>query len=468
MSGSKLVFAIFLIITLSVGGLLGFYFYLNRTTTLDQSPVERTAPAFSGFDQVTLDNTQNNRPAVDLGSYSDTSTTTATTTAAATSTVVNTEELLRLISAQPVAGHDYIVRDVDISTTSTPTGTSTQEIQRALRNRKIVQIEFIRYILRATGNIFETGTSSTSTNDRITNKTIPKLHEAFFNSRGDGVIIRNVLGNDGVQTRYLSLKPDPALGTSTIQNVSSTDLLVNITQLALSPDKAKLFSIRDFGPTGTISNLDGAAKVTLFESTFKEWLLQWVTTNTILLNTKPSGLTSGYLYSIDAKTGTITKVLGGILGLTSLASKDGQRVLYSATGNNKLELNSYTLKDTSNWTLPAETLPEKCVWGNKYTKVIYCAVPKNVPRANVYPDDWYLGLIHFNDFIWRMNLETGENKIIVDPEKQTTIPLDIINMKLSKNDDYLTFEDKSTLSLWGIKLNSPIPAAAPIATTTRR
>lgn len=131
-------------------------------------------------------------------------------------------------------------------------------------------------------------------------------------------------------------------------------------------------------------------------------------------------------------------------------------------------MNLYNLKENSNWLLPAETLPEKCVWGNKYTKVIYCAVPKVVSKDHIYPDDWYLGLTHFDDAIWRMNLDTGENKLIVDPIKQIPFSLDIVNMKLSKNDDYLIFEDKNTLSLWGMKLKNNFPVATSSAKTTSK
>ncbi len=457
MSGPKLVFAIFLIIILSLGGLLGFYFYLNRSNTLNQSPVAKAKPTFTGFDQATLDSQKDSsKNGKDLGSYTGEGATTTVTPTATTTAPLNTQNLLRLISAQPVAGHDFIVRNVDISTSSTPTGTSTAEIKLAQKNKKIIPIEFIRFISKATGNILETGTSSTSTVDRITNKTLPKLQEAFFNSSGDGVIIRNILGNEGIQTRYLSLKPDPNQGTSTINNVTSTDLPLNITQASLSPDKTKIFYTRNTGTRGVTSNLDGGAQVNLFNSPFREWLPQWTTQNSILLNTKPSGITAGYLYSLDTKTGDIKKILGGLLGLTSLASNDGQNILYTETKDSKLELGLYGTKDSSNWLLPAETLPEKCVWGNKYTKIVYCAVPKNVPKDHLYPDDWYLGLMHFNDVIWRINLQTGENKLIVDPEKQIPFSLDVVNMKLSKNDDYLIFEDKNTLSLWGIGLNSPV------------
>ena len=439
MSGPKLVLSIFIIIILSLGGLLGFYFYINRTTNLKQAPIASTKPTFSGFDQVTLDNTVRPNNGINI-SYSNSTSTSSTTIA---TTTANTEEFLRLISAQPVAGHDFIIRDVQISTTSTST-----------RNRRVVSTELIRYVLKANGNIFETGTSSTSTTDRITNKTLPKIQEAFFNTKGDGLIIRNLVGNETIQTRYLSLKPESTTGTSTIQTVNSTNLPINITQITRSPDRTKIFYTRNTGNRGIVSNFDGGSSVNLFNSPYREWLLQWATGSTIFLNTKPSGIVAGYLYSLDSKTGTIKKVIGGGTGLTSSVSNDGKWISFAKTDRNGMQLNMYNIKEGSDWDLRIETLPEKCVWGNKYTSIMYCAIPKSVSREKLYPDDWYLGLVHFNDSLWKINIETGERNLLVDPEKQITLPLDIYNLKLSKNDDYLTFEDRNTYSLWGYKLKN--------------
>lgn len=467
MSGSKLVAAIFIIIILSLGGLLGFYFYLNRSSPLEQAPVAKTKTTFSGFDQVTLDNNSGNTGTrTDLGSYNPSSTTTSTSTLViATTTDPDAPELPRLISAQPIAGADFIIRDVNISTSSVATGTSTAEIKLALKNKKMIPVEFIRFILKSNGNIFETGTSSTSTVDRITIKTIPKLHEAFFNAKGDGLIIRSIIGDDGILTRFLSLKPDPDQATSTIQLSSSVNLPLNITQLAISPDKTKIFYIRNSETRGTISNLDGGGKVNLFDSPFREWLTQWASSGTILLNTKPSALAQGYLYSLDAKNSNIKKLLGGV-GLTSLASNDGQNIIYTTTEDNDLHMILHDIKSGSERPFNG-TLPEKCVWGNKYTKIVYCAVPKTVSSEHNYPDDWYLGFVSFDDTVWRLNTETGENKVLMIPDKELGgISLDIINMRISKNDDYLMFEDKTTMSLWGLKLKSPYPPVV-VATSTK-
>lgn len=479
MSGPKLVFSTIVILVIALGGFFGFYFYINKTTPVEQVPIVKTKPTFQGFDQTSLDpNTTITKPKNDYGPYDSTlegSSTFSSSTQTivsdgnqGTTTPVERPFQLRLISPLPVAGADFVIHTVDISTSSLQTATTTKKTK--VVPKKLITSEFIRYVLKDNGNIFETSTS-TATTTRITNKTLPKIQEAFFNTAGDGVIVRNIIGDDTIQTRYLSLKPDPTAPTSTILLVSSTDLPTNITEMTLSPDKAKIFYIRNDGPRGSIINFDGSAKISTFDSPFREWLVQWMTAGTILLNTKPSTLASGYLYTLDVKTSSVKKVLGDITGLTTLASKDGQNLAYTSTADNTLQLNYYNFKDGTSRNLFAQTLPEKCVWGNKFTLVIYCAVPQNVSNQNSYPDDWYLGLVHFNDVIWRINLRTGENKMIVDPQKQIGFGLDITNITISKNDDYLMFKDKNTISLWGIALKPAevvVPTVkAPVKTTKK-
>lgn len=469
MSGSKLVLTVFIILIVAGGGFLGFYFYINKTTPLEQAPLEKTKPTFQGFDQTSLDSGPKDK--TDLGSFDgNTGPTEATTTS--TPSVLAKEPQLRLISPQPIAGADFIIREVDNSTSSnsTTSSTSTKKVV-AKSTKKTTPVEFIRYVLRSTGNVLETS-SSTATTTRITNTTLPKIHEAYFNVKGDGVIIRDIIGTDSIRTRLLSLKTNPENATSTILLTTTSSFPDNITELAVSTDRSKIFYTKNSGTRGTVTDFTGVSNIPTFTSTYREWLPQWIGTNTILLNTKPSSSALGYLYTLDTKTSAIKKVFGGVLGLTTLASTDNKLLVYADTSNNTMDLNQYNLKDGSERKLFASTLPEKCVWGNKYPEIIYCAVPKSVPSQFNYPDDWYMGVAHFDDNIWRMNLKTGENKLVVNPARQVGLALDIKSMKMSKNDDYLIFEDKNTLSLWGLPLSAPyiststIKAMFKVATST--
>ena len=97
------------------------------------------------------------------------------------------------------------------------------------------------------------------------------------------------------------------------------------------------------------------------------------------------------------------------------------------------------------------TLPEKCIWSNTDSKIIYCAVPKNFPAGD-YPDAWYQGLVNFTDDIWLINTDTMASTLIFDLEKQANKNLDITDLHLDKNDNFLFFTNKTDMTLWSLNL----------------
>ena len=93
-----------------------------------------------------------------------------------------------------------------------------------------------------------------------------------------------------------------------------------------------------------------------------------------------------------------------------------------------------------------KTLPEKCLFSAINTDIIYCAIPRNIPKSD-YPDDWYQGLFFFSDTLWQINLSSGAKKMILDEED-----FDIINIFSDEKENYLFFQDKRNSTLWSFKL----------------
>jgi hypothetical protein len=177
------------------------------------------------------------------------------------------------------------------------------------------------------------------------------------------------------------------------------------------------------------------------------------------VTTKPSGFAPGYAYTLNTKTKAFTRLFGGINGLTTLGSPDLSQVLYGESGSGTLNLGVFVSKDSSLHDLSVRTLPEKCVWANTEKGIVYCAVPENV-AFNTYPDVWYQGLITFSDDIWKINTNTGEKEILMIPDRQPGGEIiDMTNMSIDPNDDYLIFNNKIDLSLWGYQLKVPIVKA---------
>jgi len=339
-----------------------------------------------------------------------------------------------------------------------------------LENRvKVLRDSYsVRYMDRATGHIFEIKTNEPEATD-VTNTTIPKIYEATFTPSGNTVIARFLSPNndDLVLTYSVLLRDKKVTATSskptvaeikdanepTLKETVGTYLTAGIDQIALSPSADKLLSLSRNGNSGTFIVTDASGKNprTVLTHPLRQWLLSFPTERTAVVATKPSAITNGYAYTLNIATGELRKIIGGMLGLTILPNQALDTHLVARALENSIELFSYKGSEGTPKTLPLRTLPEKCVWAHKNASIVYCAVPVSIVPA-LYPDDWYKGRVAFTDQIWSINITTGETKIISDLPKESGQAIDGTNLMLSLDDTYLTFINKTDLTLWGLDL----------------
>jgi hypothetical protein len=150
-------------------------------------------------------------------------------------------------------------------------------------------------------------------------------------------------------------------------------------------------------------------------------------------------------------TGALTPLLKSVPGLTALLSPDATKVLYASSANTSLLGFIYERSGAKTSPLPLTTLPEKCAWGVSGASVLYCAVPKSLPRVP-YPDAWYQGLVSFDDRLWYFEPESGNSKLLVDPGEEGGQAVDAVNFSVSPDGSYLLFINKKDGSLWGFDL----------------
>lgn len=317
---------------------------------------------------------------------------------------------------------------------------------------KVGSSTVIRYVERGTGHIVET-TDDSFKSVKISNTTIPKVPQAIWSPNGQSVVMRYM--KEGTET--ISSFSANIIKATTSQDVSknpkSVFLPSGITQLSVNPTGDKIFYLinDESGAGGIISNMDGSQKKQIFKSPITEWLASWPNKDTIVLATKPSSATAGYLFFLNQKTGEYNKILSGINGLTALADSTTKNILYSESVNSSIKLNHYNPKNGGNKTLSFKTLPEKCVWSKTEEFTIYCAVPKTIGNDE-YPDSWYQGLTQFNDNIWKINIKTNSSELIFDLRKENGIEFDVMDPFLSGDDEYLFFTNKKDLTLWSLSL----------------
>jgi hypothetical protein len=112
---------------------------------------------------------------------------------------------------------------------------------------------------------------------------------------------------------------------------------------------------------------------------------------------------------------------------------------------------TYDIKTMASDNAAPATFPEKCAWGKKDTKFVYCAVPKNFIGAGELTN-WYKGNISTNDDVWKYDLENKTSMIVADLNKESGENIDVIKPVLSDNDQYLVFVNKKDNSLWSLDL----------------
>ncbi len=317
----------------------------------------------------------------------------------------------------------------------------------------------VRFIDRGVGHISEAEDIST-TIEKISNTTLPKVYDSFWNKNLTALVLRYLKeDSETVVNFYAELRP---VATSTATTTSTTPyelkgkyISADIREIAVSPLKDKIFTWNVEGGKGVgyISTFDEKTKSKIIENPLTEVLVEWPETSKVFVTTKASAYATGYVYSIDTKTGIFKKVFGGPHGLSTKVSKDLSKILYSQGTQDSILLSMLNLKDNKSQNLLIRTLADKCVWSSYHKEDIYCAVPTEIPRG-IYPDDWYKGTVSFVDEIWHIDSTTGEVHLLAKLLSVGDALIDATNLTLDEKDNYLYFINKRDLSLWSLDLNN--------------
>jgi len=444
---SKKLF-IFLIIVLIIAGVAIFGFWYSHQTT---TPTENNIPNNNFFSQF--------NPFGNIKPVPPVTTPPVNVSGYIPPTPVAGVKLNK-VSSMPIAGFTVFTKQRLVAIPTTTPSTTKLPTEFALA---------LRYVARATGNIYETFVDQIA-EQQFSTTVIPKVYDAYFGNSGNSVIMRYLKADGKTIETFWGNLPKESLGattpstgstsspqvssgstaTPTTNEIKGTLLPDDIKDISISPDAGSVFYLFDNGNDmiGTTLNFLNNKKLQIFDSPFTEWLSKWPNSKIITLTTKPSFSVPGYMYEMDSSGKNLNQVLGNINGLTTLASPNGKLILY---GDGNLNLNIYHTDTNTSNTVGVKTLPEKCVWGS-VSNIIYCSVPKSIPRGQ-YPDTWYQGEVSFSDQIWKIDVATGNTTLIVDP---LTISggedIDGIKLALDPSENYLFFVNKKDSYLWEYNL----------------
>lgn len=313
----------------------------------------------------------------------------------------------------------------------------------------------VRYVDRATGHIYDAAlptqvNSTTLEKTRVTNNTLPKIYEAYFRLDGNAVLLRSLENDsDVVENLSLALTPPRATSSNALYSVSSTALRGDISSVTAGSGNTLFYAVRD--TTAVVSSaFNGTGLRTLLKSAFTDWHLSSAG-NSLVIYTKASASAPGYAYALNSSTGTLRKILGPLNGLTAVPNTSGNRVVYSYTDNGVIRAFAKNLVNNSVTEILPTALAEKCIWSIKQTGILFCAAPIDESIGGE-PDNWYRGVTHFSDRIWFFDTDADIAQVLVEPNSGFGVDIDVINPKLSPDEDYLVFTNKTDLSLWALKL----------------
>lgn len=305
----------------------------------------------------------------------------------------------------------------------------------------------IRYIEKATGHIYEVELFSPR-QGRISNTTIPMVYEAVWGNKNDSLVAQYLKEDDiTIDTYTLTLKN---ISTTTENTITGTAMPLNISTVSsFGPNIFYLEQVSG-GSYGYVSSFDGKNKKQIWNSPIKELLSQFVNEKTVALTTKSEENSLGYTYLINTNTGSVKKVLSDMRGLSALVNPGATDILYlNQEGSAQMSIRN--IKTMLNESISPATFPEKCSWGIKNSKFIYCAVPKSfIVPGNL--TSWYKGETSFNDDVWKYDLENKTSIIIADLQKEGGEEIDVTKPIISENDQYLIFVNKKDNSLWSLDL----------------
>ncbi len=433
-----------IVVFLALGAGIGFFLFRSTPTTTKDTP-EATQP--DDFFPVS-------KEAPEPARRSTTSTTTPvndSSSAIEGGTVSNTESTprplsLRQLVARPSTGAFVFAR-----------GKAT----------------VVRYVEKETGHVSEIATDE-KVPTKVTNTTLPKSFQVWWGPQGESLVLQLFADKiNTVQTIFANIVVAPAASSSTqtqkntvsyvpsyrtqVGTLEGATLPTSIQAITLSPDHRRAFYLLDAngGTLGIISDVIQSAatrgQLPVFQSSFQEWLPEWSSADTITLTTRASAGVPGYAYFLHPSTKQFEKVLAGIPGLTSRADPRATVLLYSKSDRTGLALYLYDLATHTKTAFPIQTLPEKCVFSTKEA-IVYCAVPEAIPAAS-YPDAWYQGVVQFTDNLWRVDLESGESQLLVQPTKiRRDQEIDAIDLMLAPDERALVFRNKRDNSVWMLAL----------------
>ncbi|HET9641357.1 MAG TPA: hypothetical protein VFP46_00700 [Candidatus Paceibacterota bacterium] len=293
----------------------------------------------------------------------------------------------------------------------------------------------VSYIERQSGNIFSYSVQ-TRTATRTSNRTVPGIQSALWHPSGSTAYVRYLSGSDFSTINTFALPASGIGGFFLPQN--TVDLDVSSTSILILASGVN-------GSTATVARVDGTHAVSAFSTPLTSIRASYLGRSQYLVVTKATATLPGAAFVVDA-SGSFSRLIGPLPGLSALASPSGKWVFatYTSGSDTTSELVNVATGDVI--PVPLATLAEKCAWSADESS-LYCGVPRTM-LTGTYPDDWYQGVLHFTDRLWRINVAGRYAQLVADVSNDADTPIDITSLTINRSGTVVAFVNKNDASLW--------------------
>lgn len=173
----------------------------------------------------------------------------------------------------------------------------------------------------------------------------------------------------------------------------------------------------------------------------------------IALWTRPTGLETTILESVEKDGRDKKTLLTGRYGADYLWSPNGKYILFSSVQSRAGSDVSLALMNENGGEirdLGIPTFVSKVAWA-KDSKTLYYALPGNLPNESVLPNDYYQKPLFSEDTFWKIDVETGQKSRVLELTEGNAT-LDSSDLFLSNREDYLFFTDRKSKRLYRLEL----------------
>jgi hypothetical protein len=372
--------------------------------------------------------------------------------------------ILRQLSREPVAGYIFFKEEFE-----------SVQVNEDLSEETFTDERYVfRFMERVTGHIIETKEDNLE-NEKVTNTTTQKIYNAIFSSDGNSVLFEKLSFDEenidsfiGVVTETEIEEPttetEVAEGedveTETVEILEEKVLEIRPYSIIFDnfvpgPDlNSFAYTLKSLNSSNIeIGNFEDGDSVETLNTPLRDIVIDWPSENIINMTTKADSGEPGYSYIINTVSGNIEKIIEDIDGLTVKVSGDGNSAIYAGQINGGYNLVYRNLETREETEFTFRTLPEKCAFSNTQNNIVYCGGSINSNPSGL-PESWFKGKITFNDSIWKLNTDTGRVDIFYTFDQNKFGAFDVVDIKLTEGDEFLTFLNKKDLTLWSLNLEA--------------